>query len=411
MKILKEAAIVGAGPYGLSLAAKLNGDGRDFVIIGHPMEAWSNHMPEGMLLKSDGFASNLYDPDGDLTLEKFCRRQGVEYHDTQVPVELDTFVNYGLDFAARYAGSLKRALVVSLKRQQNGFALATDDGDLVIAKRVIVASGIGLFRCVPESLAGLDEALVSHSYDHHRLSQFRGQRVAVVGAGASAIDLAGLLADHGCESHLICRANQLKFGRHGAGPRTMWQRLRHPDSGLGPGWRSRLSTDAPLLFRALPAPARLEIVRRHLGPAASWRMKEKIDGRVAVLSGYAPVAAAEEGSRVRLTLRSPDGAFVSSSFDHVVAATGYRVDVERLAYIDPAIRSQIACAGGSPVLSARFESSVPGLHFTGVAAAASFGPLLRFAFGAGFAARRAARAFSKGAATLPEAQEAGARVA
>jgi hypothetical protein len=80
---------------------------------------------------------------------------------------------------------------------------------------------------------------------------------------------------------------------------------------------------------------------------------------------------------------------------HVIAATGYKVDVERLTFLSNSLRSSIHQVGGSPVLSRRFESSVPGLYFAGVSAANSFGPVMRFAFGAGFAARRIASALEK----------------
>jgi cation diffusion facilitator CzcD-associated flavoprotein CzcO len=393
MKIRTDTAIIGAGPYGLSLAAHLQADNVGFVIIGRPMDAWINHMPEGMLLKSDGFASNLYDPDGALTLDRFCHDHGIDYHDSQIPIRLEDFVNYGLAFAKRFSRELKNALVVSLTRSAAGFNLTTDEGDAVIARRVVVAAGVGPFQFAPPSLSGLDKALVSHAYDHHDLSGFANRRVAVVGAGASAIDTAGLLRDHGCDVHLICRADRLKFGSApGARPRTVWQRIRHPSSGLGPGWRSRLSTDAPLVFHALPSALRLAIVRRHLGPFASWRMKAKIDGRVPVLKGHDVVEAAKEGDRVRLTLRTRDGSTTATTFDHVIAGTGYRVDIRRLEFIDAALRNEIACVEQTPVLSMSFESSVEGLYFTGPAAANSFGPMLRFAFGAGFASRRVAGA-------------------
>jgi hypothetical protein len=38
---------------------------------------------------------------------------------------------------------------------------------------------------------------------------------------------------------------------------------------------------------------------------------------------------------------------------------------------------------------------VPGLYFVGIAAANSFGPVMRFAFGADFAARTVTRALTK----------------
>jgi hypothetical protein len=43
---------------------------------------------------------------------------------------------------------------------------------------------------------------------------------------------------------------------------------------------------------------------------------------------------------------------------------------------------------GSPALSPAFESSLPGLYFIGVASAANFGPVMRFARGAEYAANR-----------------------
>jgi hypothetical protein len=77
------------------------------------------------------------------------------------------------------------------------------------------------------------------------------------------------------------------------------------------------------------------------------------------------------------------------------------VNLERLKFLNPEIRSQLKTVGGSPVLSPTFESSMPGLYFAGVAAANSFGPVMRFAFGAGFAARTLARALAKSVAKEP----------
>jgi cation diffusion facilitator CzcD-associated flavoprotein CzcO len=56
-----ETAIIGAGPYGLSIAAHFRSRGISFRVFGRPMDSWLRHMPKGMHLKSDGFASNLSD--------------------------------------------------------------------------------------------------------------------------------------------------------------------------------------------------------------------------------------------------------------------------------------------------------------------------------------------------------------
>jgi hypothetical protein len=46
---------------------------------------------------------------------------------------------------------------------------------------------------------------------------------------------------------------------------------------------------------------------------------------------------------------------------------------------------------GYPVLRGNFESSVAGLHFMGCNAVPSYGPLMRFIWGAGYAARSVTR--------------------
>jgi hypothetical protein len=68
--------------------------------------------------------------------------------------------------------------------------------------------------------------------------------------------------------------------------------------------------------------------------------------------------------------------------------------MDRLKFVSPEIRSSLKLVGGSPVLSSGFESSVPGLYFAGLTAANSFGPVMRFAYGAGFAARTVTKSVS-----------------
>ena len=99
--------IIGAGPYGLSIAAHCRQRGIAFRIFGRPMDSWVSHMPKGMLLKSDGFASNISDPEDRLTLGKFCAERGIEYGDKGVPIRLDTFTEYGLAFKERIVPQLE----------------------------------------------------------------------------------------------------------------------------------------------------------------------------------------------------------------------------------------------------------------------------------------------------------------
>lgn len=391
-----DVAIIGAGPYGLSIAAHLRACGLNFRIFGRPMDSWLAHMPKGMLLKSDGFASNLSDPKGCFTLRQFCTEKGIEYDDTRIPVRLETFAAYGLAFQERLVPGVEDKAVVAVDHSSDGFLLGLDDGERVAARRVVLAVGITHFAYVPGELAHLPAEFFSHSSRHHDLAPFRGRSVCVVGGGASASDLAGLLHEMGAAVQLVARQPSLKF--HGKPPvdglRSRWQRVRHPQSGIGPGLRSRFYTDAPIAFHYLPQGLRLGIVRTHLSPAGGWFAKDMVVGRVPMLLGHRLERAEIQDRRVRLQLRAVDGNEREIVADHIIAATGYRVDLGRLSFLSTEIRAQLKAVESTPILSSSLESSIPGLYFVGTAAANSFGPMMRFAFGAAFTARRVTKSLT-----------------
>jgi len=391
-----DTAIIGAGPYGLSVAAHFRRSGVQFRIFGRPMDSWRAHMPKGMMLKSDGFASNIYDPESAFTLGQFCAERGIEYADTGIPVSLETFTEYGLAFRDRMVPELEDKMVVEVGRFLGGFLLRLDDGEKVKARKVVLAVGISHFEYVPENLAKLSPEFLSHSSHHHELERFRNRSVVVIGGGASALDLAGLLHETGADVQLVSRREHLNFHSQPTGkPRSWWQQIRHPQSGLGPGMRSRFYADAPMAFHYLPERVRLDVVRRALGPSGGWFIKDKVVGKVPLLLGYTPEAGKVQHDHVHLHLRGRDGSEREIATEHIIAATGYRVDLERLSFLSTEIRARIAALNGTPVLSSTFESSVPGLYFVGVAAANSFGPVMRFAFGAGFAARTLTRTMKR----------------
>ena len=229
-----EVAVVGAGPYGLSLAAHLDAAGISTRVFGRPMDSWRSHMPEGMLLKSDPFASNLSDAQDLYTLARFSQEHSLPYNEA-APVKLDTFCNYGLAFQKRCVPRLTEVNVNAIERSGDEFIISVDNGGKVSARRVVIAIGVGPFRYVPEILGTLPTRFVSHSFDHSDLSSFSGARVAVVGSGASALDLAGLLHERGCDVVLVSRRARLKFtggGSQRSEPRPWWRGLRHPPSGL-----------------------------------------------------------------------------------------------------------------------------------------------------------------------------------
>lgn len=400
MTVATDITIVGAGPYGLSLAAYLRERGLDFRIIGRPMRTWLNSMPEGMMLKSMGFASNLFDPGRTFTLRQYCKDHGIPYQDVGLPVHLDTFSSYGIAFQRRQVPDLEDQTLVALNRSSEGFDLRMESGDVFHARRVVLAVGIDYFRHMPPPLAHLSPDICSHGADHHDLGRFRDKEVAVIGAGASAVDIAVLLHEAQARAQLIARAPELLFGYKEEPQRPLLQRLRKPMSGVGPGWKNRLCTDLPWLYRYLPDHFRLRIVKRFLGPTAGWFMKDRASFVPRIL-GCELHEATACGGRVQLRLVAADGSERQVTADHVIAATGYRTDVHRLPFLSLDILEHLKLIGQAPRLSAHFESSIPGLYFAGPIAAPTFGPVMRFAVGAEFACRRISRHLAREAKAHP----------
>jgi len=409
-----EVAVIGAGPYGLSIAAHLAAGGVDHVALGEPMETWCGHMPRGMCLKSEGFASNLSDPAGELTLERFCAEEGLEYGDVGVPVRLETFEGYGRCFQGRFVPGLRRERVRRLAAQDGGFALELAGGETLRARRVVVASGVQGQAYLPRELRGLPRERVIHSFDQRDPAAWRGLRVAVVGAGQSALDAAVLLGEAGAEVTLVARTRRVVWNADPVlGRRSLWARVRYPSSGLGDGLKLWLYARHPLVVQAAPERRRLAVAYTALGPAGAWWLRRRFEGRVGSLLGRAVEAVEPVGEELQLRLRPVDGAGEAElvRVDRVLAGTGYRANLAGMGFLDPALRALVATAGsgagatrtiagngvgetsaaGTPVLDRSFESSVRGLHFVGYVAAGSFGPVMRFVYGADFTARRLAR--------------------
>jgi cation diffusion facilitator CzcD-associated flavoprotein CzcO len=226
MSTTTDVAIIGAGPYGLSLAAHLAAANVSVRVFGQPMQFWRTNMLEGMVLKSEGFASNLWHPDGALTLRDFCADRGLPYKDSGLPIPVDTFCAYGEAFQKRFVPMLDERPVAKLDRDPDGYLLRLRDGTTVTANRVVIATGIGSFPFTPPELAPIAGSLCSHSIEHHSLDRFTGQDVLIIGGGASGVELAGLMSAKGSHVTVVTRPHPILQSASAAQPVGKNQRAR-----------------------------------------------------------------------------------------------------------------------------------------------------------------------------------------
>ncbi|MEU3601514.1 FAD-dependent oxidoreductase [Streptomyces sp. NPDC006798] len=387
-----DVVVIGAGPYGLSAAAHLSAAGARTKIFGRAMESWRDHMPGGMFLKSEPWASNLSDPAAARTLARYGAEAGFRTEHGH-PIPIGSFADYGLWFARHAVPELDERTVTRVEAAADGFTVTTFDGDTVRTRTVVVAVGVLPFARIPGPLARLPKEYVTHSTAHHDLSRFRDLDVTVVGAGQAALETATLLAESGARPTLVARAPGIRWNTVPLDlDRPLLKRLRTPVTALGSGWRGRIYADAPWAVRRLPAPRREHIIRTALGPAGAWWLRERYEDTVPQLLAHRLRGATLRDGRIHLTLDAATGPATLTA-DHVVAATGFVPELDRLPLLDPALRTRLTTlgTGGSPDLTAHFGSSCPGLFFTGLLSAPAFGPAMRFIHGATYTAHRVTR--------------------
>jgi FAD-dependent urate hydroxylase len=398
-----DVAIVGAGPYGLSIGAHLRKAQVSFRQFGIPMHLWRETMPSGMFLKSQGFASNLSDPDGTHTLEAFCQATGRAYASYGRPVPLEDFVAYGLWFQAELVPDLEETLVTAVMPAGGHYELSLADGTVARARTVVIATGVEYLARMPGQLSGLPESACTHSSAHTDLSVFRRQQVIVLGAGQSALETAALLHENGASVQVVARETTVRWnGEPLPLDRPLLQRMREPEAGLGSGWSTWFYSRKPGLFRHLPESTRVYRARTALGPAgASW-LRERVEGTIPLLTGCVLDWAKAEGNGVHLGF-TEGTAGRELSADHVIAATGYHPDVDRLPFLGEDLRSKLRTVDDSIEVGRNYESSVPGLYVVGPGVAPTFGPAMRFVYGADFAAKVVARRLASVARRHPGA--------
>ncbi len=339
--------IIGAGPYGLSLANYLAAQGKEFLIAGKPLELWRKHTFDSMTLRSDCATSVIKAPGDKFSFERFCQLKGCSLEALQGQIPVKIFREY-LDWCqGQFSFPIREEYATNLSRAENHYRAMLESGIEINAQRVVVATGIAHHLYLPPELKPAKRLV--HSYYTRTIQNVQGKRVLVVGAGQSAAESVQVLLSHNNQVEWYTRHEPVFFSEPLNVPQSLFKIVvRFPD-----------------LFHQ----------------AASGLLKRLLNifSATTITPNYRPLL-----EQVPRHIALPDLTF----YDVVVAATGYRCNLKVMTFLNKELKASLRTREHMPVLSSTFESSLPGLYFLGTITEPFFGPSMKFMIGSQYAARK-----------------------
>lgn len=357
--------IIGAGPFGLALAAQASHDSIEHLIVGKPMEFWRRNMPNGMFLRS---ACDWHlDPVNVHTIEAFLSSQKKTARDVE-PLSLDFYLSYAEWFQKQkniqplpvYVKQLDPSLA------SHRFVATTADGDVINARRVALAPGFKHFAHAPaELIALLPAGRFQHTSEFVDFSDAADKRYLIIGGRQSAFEWAALLLEAGAAAVHLSH-------RHASPAFTVadwsWVNPLVDNIAKDPSWFRRLSqAEKDEVTHRLWAEGRLKV--------EPWLEPRLKDDRVRMWP-ESQLVSCHEGRDSELVVALTNGETIH--VDQIVLATGFKVDITRLPILANTIREQLQMRNGFPVLDDHFETSIPGLFITSMPATQDFGPFFGF---------------------------------
>ncbi|NOU73447.1 SidA/IucD/PvdA family monooxygenase [Paenibacillus sp. LMG 31458] len=349
--------IIGAGPYGISLAAHAIANNLSYRILGYPMDFWKNQMPQNMFIRTPHDFCSFSDAQDELTIHRFAKETGVEL---VTPLPRPIFVDYAMWFAKEAGVEFTPELVTTLSKDGEDYLIETETGQSFQAKNVIIATGVEHYKYMPDLFQSLPAHLVSHTSGYTSFQAFADKNVAVVGSGQSAWEAAALLHIAGSNVELLYRRESANY----AGSSADEIQLRN----LGD------------VFYQLPQDEKQEEWGQSPGSVAHF-LRPYVEGKVPETSGIT-IVGAEQTSDDKIKLILSDGTL--RVVDHVISASGFRINLERVPFFPQELLTSIVRENDFsqfPKLDESFESSIPGLYFAGPLSSHSHGPTFRFILG------------------------------
>ncbi|MDQ6418362.1 NAD(P)-binding domain-containing protein [Paenibacillus sp. LHD-117] len=353
-----DVIIIGAGPYGISVAAHAAARNLSYKLLGYPMDFWRNQMPQNMFIRTPHDLVSFSDPEGRFTIQNFSFETNIKL---ESPLPRSVFVQYAFWFAEKTSVEFTPELATSIRRNGDSYAVSTEGGQQLAAKHVVIATGIKDFQYVPSVFEGLPLKFVSHTLGYTSFEQFRGKDIIIVGSGQSAWEAAALLYEAKTNVQLIYRSKAPVYG----GNRTQEVILR----GVGN------------IFYKLPRLLKKKLLQ--VGSATvpiAHFLRPYVEGKVPQIGNASIDKAFVTDNKLHLQLSNGNVA----AADHVIVASGFKIDLERLAFLDNSMKSDIVREEGYnqfPKLNRHFESNLKGLYFAGPLTSHSHGPTFRFILG------------------------------
>lgn len=353
-----DVIIIGAGPYGISVAAHAVAHNLSYRLLGYPMDFWKNQMPQNMFIRTPHDLVSFSDPEGKWTIQEYAKQTNSKL---ESPLPRTTFVQYAFWFAEKAGIEFTPELVEQLNYNGEYYSIVTHDGLELTAKNIVIATGVRDFQYIPSLFQGLPQNLVSHTLGYTSFESFKGKDVIIIGSGQSAWEAAALLYEEKANVRLIYRRKVPVYG----GNRTMEVVLK----GIGN------------VFYKLHRPIKKKLLQigAETVPIARF-LRSYVEGKVPQINNTSVEHVSAIGEKVHLKLSN--GTLVNAN--HVIVASGFKISIEKLTFIDPKMRSSIMreeVDSDFPKLNHHFESNIRGLYFAGPLSAYSHGPTFRFILG------------------------------
>jgi FAD-dependent urate hydroxylase len=357
------------------------------------MDTWRNHMPLGLFLKSEPYGSHMSAPTPGWDVANYSTLHGFNDYVPRVgPLPLDRFLGYADWFMENLVPDIKDLTVTAVIPVGDGFKVEFAEESPIFARQVIVATGMLPYTYVPPELSGLPAALMTPTIAHRELDQFRGKRVAVIGGGQSSLQTAALMHELGTDVRVVVREQGIRWEKQIKPEIGPIGRVIHPPAYLCEGWAC-VFYDRPGIFRRVPQSLRADRTIRSFGPAGAWWLRDRVEGVFEVLTGHSLTRAEPHGSGVRLHLDGPEQSTID--VDHVMAGTGFHINVSTLSFLSEEIKSGIKTYANLPLVNRAGETSVRGLYFAGAPTMVSLGAGVRFISGTHNTAPQLARSVGR----------------